>query len=71
MTFSAGVRGCLGWRFAVHEIQTVATLLLESFKFAMPADVDITMVDAALVAPVVKGRFKEGIQMPLKLELRE
>ncbi|ESK81020.1 cytochrome p450 [Moniliophthora roreri MCA 2997] len=71
MTFSAGVRACLGWRFAVHEIQTVTALLVESFEFSMLPGVDVMMVDAALLAPAIRGKEHEGIQMPLKVKLRE
>ncbi|KAI3599099.1 cytochrome p450 [Moniliophthora roreri] len=55
----------------VHEIQTVTALLVESFEFSMLPGVDIMMVDAALLAPVVRGKKHEGIQMPLKVKLRE
>ncbi|EEB96393.1 hypothetical protein MPER_04481 [Moniliophthora perniciosa FA553] len=70
MTFGAGVRACLGWRFAIYEIQTVTALLVESFEFSMLPGVEIMMVDAALLAPVIRGKKHEGIQMPLKVQLR-
>ncbi|KAK7031141.1 hypothetical protein VNI00_013749 [Paramarasmius palmivorus] len=71
MTFSAGVRSCLGWRFAVHEIQTVTTQLVESFQFSIPPGVDIVKVETAFMSPVVRGKTDEGLQMPLKIKLRE
>ncbi|KZV76310.1 cytochrome P450 [Peniophora sp. CONT] len=36
LTFSAGLRGCIGWRFAVIEAQAIAATLIESFEFALP-----------------------------------
>ncbi|KAK7034511.1 hypothetical protein VNI00_012358 [Paramarasmius palmivorus] len=71
MTFSAGIRSCIGWRFAVHEVQTVAVNLLESFQFSMPKDVEVMMVQAGFTQPMVKGRLHEGFQMPLEVKLRD
>ncbi|KAK0430809.1 cytochrome P450 [Armillaria borealis] len=39
LTFSAGIRGCIGWRFAVMELQSVVTELLNNFEFSMPKGV--------------------------------
>ncbi|PBK62778.1 cytochrome P450 [Armillaria solidipes] len=36
MTFSAGIRGCIGWRFVVMELQSVVTELLSNFEFSIP-----------------------------------
>ncbi|SJL18339.1 uncharacterized protein ARMOST_21925 [Armillaria ostoyae] len=36
MTFSAGIRGCIEWRFAVMELQSVVTKLLSNFEFSVP-----------------------------------
>ncbi|VDB83977.1 unnamed protein product [Peniophora sp. CBMAI 1063] len=36
LTFSAGVRGCIGWRFAIIEIQAIAATLIENYEFALP-----------------------------------
>ncbi|KAF8597975.1 cytochrome P450 [Ceratobasidium sp. AG-I] len=37
MTFSAGPRACIGFKFAVLEIKTVLSVLIRSFKFAPSA----------------------------------
>ncbi|ESK94372.1 cytochrome p450 [Moniliophthora roreri MCA 2997] len=71
MTFGAGVRGCIGWRFAVHEIQTVVSGLVEAFEFSLPPGVEIMRVRAGLMAPAVKGKPKEGVQMPVKIKIRD
>ncbi|KAK0493395.1 cytochrome P450 [Armillaria luteobubalina] len=39
LTFSASIRGCIGWRFAVMELQSVVTELLSEFEFSMPKGV--------------------------------
>ncbi|VDC07323.1 unnamed protein product [Peniophora sp. CBMAI 1063] len=36
LVFSAGVRACIGWRFAVLEMQAIAATLVENFEFALP-----------------------------------
>ncbi|KAI3614856.1 cytochrome p450 [Moniliophthora roreri] len=71
MTFSAGIRSCIGWRFAVHEVQTVAVNLLQSFQFSMPKDVEIMMIQAGFAQPMVKGELHKGFQMPLQVRLRD
>ncbi|KAK7031130.1 hypothetical protein VNI00_013738 [Paramarasmius palmivorus] len=71
MSFGAGVRGCIGWRFAVHEIQTVAALLIESFTFSMIPGVEIAMINAQMSVPIVKGKMEEGVQMPVRVQVRE
>ncbi|KAK7031128.1 hypothetical protein VNI00_013736 [Paramarasmius palmivorus] len=72
MSFGAGVRSCIGWRFALHELQTITARLVESFTFSMLPGVDVQMVGAGIFSsPVVKGKAKEGVQMPVKIKLRE
>lgn len=71
MTFGAGVRSCIGWRFAVHEIQTVTAELLQSFQFSIPKDMDILMVQAGFTQPMIKGELHKGIRMPLHVKLRD
>lgn len=66
MSFSAGVRGCIGWRFSMIEMQAIATDLLENFKFALPEDKpEIMRLPTGLMSPIVKTRMGEGLQMPL------
>ncbi|GJE98387.1 cytochrome P450 [Phanerochaete sordida] len=65
-TFSGGVRGCIGWRFALMEMQAIITDLVENFQFSIPEDKpEIIRVPANLMAPMIKGRLDEGAQMPL------
>ncbi|KAI0768753.1 PAH-inducible cytochrome P450 monooxygenase PC-PAH 4 [Trametes elegans] len=37
MTFSAGSRGCIGWRFAIIEMQALIAELVEVFQFSLPS----------------------------------
>ncbi|KAK0486622.1 cytochrome P450 [Armillaria luteobubalina] len=67
MTFGAGVRGCLGWRFAVMQMQSVVTELLSNFEFSLPKgapELRHCPAGGALI-PVVTGKANEGPQVPL------
>ncbi|KAF8906098.1 cytochrome P450 [Mucidula mucida] len=65
LSFSGGVRGCIGWRFALIEMQIILTEMLEHFEFTFPEDVQIKRASSGLMLPFVRGKMREGIQMPL------
>ncbi|EKM51869.1 uncharacterized protein PHACADRAFT_262258 [Phanerochaete carnosa HHB-10118-sp] len=70
MTFSAGVRGCIGWRFSVIETQAIVADLIENFQFSIPEDKpEIVRVPATIMSPMVKGMMHEGSQMPLHVTI--
>ncbi|PBK86225.1 cytochrome P450 [Armillaria gallica] len=67
MTFSGGIRGCIGWRFAVMEMQSVVTELLSNFEFSIPKgapELQHGPADLVLI-PIVPGKADEGPQVPL------
>ncbi|KAK0432506.1 cytochrome P450 [Armillaria borealis] len=66
-TTGAGIRGCIGWRFAVMEFQSVVTELLSNFGFSIPKgapDIQPCPVGFGTI-PTVLGKTKEGPQIPL------
>ncbi|KJA15630.1 hypothetical protein HYPSUDRAFT_194030 [Hypholoma sublateritium FD-334 SS-4] len=69
LTFSGGVRGCLGWRFAILELQTTLVGLLEQFEFSPPPGIEIQGAPAGSMIPVIRGRAREGTQLPLCLSV--
>jgi cytochrome P450 len=69
MTFSAGLRACIGWRFAVLEMQAVLVELVENFEYRFPEGVEIIRLNAGLMAPMVEGKMHEGVQMPLHVSV--
>ncbi|KAK0197839.1 cytochrome P450 [Armillaria mellea] len=72
MTFSAGSRSCIGWRFAVMEIQTVLANLIRNFEFSLPEGVVIEQIPGAqATVPVVKGKEHLGSRVPLKVKKLE
>ncbi|KAL0577267.1 hypothetical protein V5O48_004724 [Marasmius crinis-equi] len=71
MTFGGGVRACLGWRFALLELQVVTAALVESFVFAIPKGVEIDQVRFAVTTPVVRGNWNARAQLPLNISVRQ
>ncbi|OCH92291.1 cytochrome P450 [Obba rivulosa] len=72
MTFSAGIRGCIGWRFSVMESQAIIAEILENFEFSLPPNPpEIQRLPAMVVAPAVRGEIEKGAQMPLQISIVE
>ncbi|KAK1226670.1 hypothetical protein PQX77_010349 [Marasmius sp. AFHP31] len=71
LTFGAGVRACIGWRFAMLEIQSVIAALVESFTFELLEGIEIDPVRLSVASPVVKGDWNAGARLPLKIALRQ
>ncbi|KAI0308933.1 cytochrome P450, partial [Amylostereum chailletii] len=58
LNFSAGLRACIGWRFAIIEMQAIAATLIENFEFALPPDHEKTKIKrmpTGLMAPMIDG----------------
>ncbi|KAJ3768943.1 cytochrome P450 [Lentinula raphanica] len=67
-TFSGGIRTCIGWRFAVIEIQAFIVELLSNFEFSATPQIDKIRREAALVmVPTVEGEVEKGSQLPLRV----
>ncbi|KAF5367579.1 hypothetical protein D9758_003717 [Tetrapyrgos nigripes] len=70
MTFSAGVRACIGWRFALQELQAILAGLLTNFEFSVDPHLEVFPANMGLRQPVIRGRETEGPIMPLKVKVR-
>ncbi|KIK60888.1 hypothetical protein GYMLUDRAFT_244041 [Collybiopsis luxurians FD-317 M1] len=67
-TFSAGIRSCIGWRFAVLELQTILYELLRNFEFSATPELDnVQRVTAFIMIPAIEGELEKGSRMPLKV----
>ncbi|KAK0197878.1 cytochrome P450 [Armillaria mellea] len=68
MTFGTGPRSCIGWRFAVMEMQTILANLIRHFEFSVPeGGVEILHFPGSpAVVPIVKGEAHLGSQLPLR-----
>ncbi|KAG0708534.1 cytochrome P450 [Suillus ampliporus] len=70
MTFLGGVRACIGWRFAVLEIQAFLTEIVGKFEFTLTDKSERIRREACLVmAPTVEGEVENGIQLPLRVSV--
>ncbi|OCH89441.1 cytochrome P450 [Obba rivulosa] len=68
LTFSGGVRGCIGWRFAIHEMQAFLVELISGFEFSLTDDIQRLRREASSVMlPTLAGETEKGVQLPLKV----
>ncbi|KAF5351555.1 hypothetical protein D9758_007246 [Tetrapyrgos nigripes] len=68
MTFNAGGRSCIGFKFSQLEMKVVMSILIDSFKFT-PADKEITWQMGAVATPVVVNDTGSLPQLPVILHL--
>jgi len=69
MSFSAGTRSCIGWKFAVAELQMFIIELVGRFEFSLTPEAKKVKGEAALVAvPVVEGQVEKGAKLPLRVK---
>ncbi|KAI0059674.1 cytochrome P450 [Artomyces pyxidatus] len=67
MTFAAGGRACIGFKFGELEMKVVLAHLVRSFRFAPPR-AEIVWKFGRIVTPSVKGSNAVGTNMPMVLE---
>ncbi|KAE9402806.1 cytochrome P450 [Gymnopus androsaceus JB14] len=67
-TFSGGNRSCIGWRFALIELQAFAVELLSNFEFSATSKTEKIRREAALaMVPTIEGEVENGAQLPLRV----
>jgi cytochrome P450 len=71
LTFSGGVRACIGWRFALLELQAILVELISTFEFALPPEVAIHRKAAIVMVPIVVGKEELGARLPLRVCLAD
>nr|AVI01413.1 steroid 2-beta-hydroxylase [Thanatephorus cucumeris]QDJ74244.1 cytochrome P450-4 [Thanatephorus cucumeris] len=73
MTFSAGPRACIGFKFSLLELKTVLSTLIKSFKFEPGNTRTVWLMSGAMVPYVegTKGLLEDGKSptMPLKVSV--
>ncbi|KAJ1305261.1 hypothetical protein OPQ81_000289 [Rhizoctonia solani] len=73
MTFSAGPRACIGFKFSLLELKTILSMLIKSFKFE-PGSTHTVWLMSGTMVPYVEGTkdfLEEGRHpaMPLKVSV--
>ncbi|KAE9397453.1 cytochrome P450 [Gymnopus androsaceus JB14] len=59
---------CLGWRFAIIELQAFTVELLSNFQFsAAPKTERIRRESAIFMVPTIEGEVENGAQLPLRV----
>ncbi|KAK1219199.1 hypothetical protein PQX77_018095, partial [Marasmius sp. AFHP31] len=67
LTFSGGVHSCIGWRFALLEMQTFLVELISTFEFSLTPECDKIRREACRVmVPTIEGEVEKGGQCPLR-----
>ncbi|KAF8814480.1 cytochrome P450 [Phlegmacium glaucopus] len=71
LSFSGGVRACIGWRFAVLELHAFLVELVSNFEFDLTPEALKVRRDACFVvmAPTIEGLPEKGTHLPLRIKL--
>lgn len=70
LTFAGGVRTCIGWRFAIYEMQALLIEIVSNFVLAPTKDLDRLQRKACLVMiPALEGESDEGENLPLYISI--
>ncbi|KAL1945428.1 hypothetical protein VTO73DRAFT_2279 [Trametes versicolor] len=70
LTFAGGVRACIGWRFAIYEVQAFLTELVSNFQFELTPDAArVCKTQAIVMVPTLEGELHKGVQLPLRISL--
>ncbi|KIM48379.1 hypothetical protein M413DRAFT_16317 [Hebeloma cylindrosporum] len=70
LTFAGGIRSCIGWRFAVLELQTFLVELVADFEFSLTPEAQRVRRESCLVmTPMIEGQAEKGAQLPLLVKL--
>ncbi|KAF8131874.1 cytochrome P450 [Boletus edulis] len=70
LTFYSGTQGCIGWRFAVIQMQALLSTLVGKFEFAMTDKAKrIIRQPMIVMSPMIEGELDHGVQMPLAVSL--
>jgi len=67
LTFFAGPRSCIGFKFAELEMKVVLSQLVPTFRFSLPAKKEIVWTWGGVSTPVVKGSMSAKSELPLQV----
>ncbi|TDL16040.1 cytochrome P450 [Rickenella mellea] len=69
LTFLAGGRACIGFKFSELEMKIVIALLLQKFRFSLPDDEEIIWRLGSIQTPSTRGRAGERPFLPLQVSM--
>ncbi|KAH8110218.1 cytochrome P450 [Phellopilus nigrolimitatus] len=67
MTFSAGPRSCIGFKYAELEMKLILAVLVQSFRFELPAGKTIVWNLGGIQTPSIVGAETKTPHMPLRV----
>ncbi|GAA6031841.1 hypothetical protein JCM8097_002015 [Rhodosporidiobolus ruineniae] len=68
MTFLHGQRACIGWKFALYQMKTLLSVLVDDLEFApRDADCHIEHRTQMIARPFVAGERAHGTKLPLRV----
>ncbi|KAF9260693.1 cytochrome P450 [Marasmius fiardii PR-910] len=69
LTFSGGVRSCIGWRFALLELQAFLVEMISNFEFSLTPECEKIRREACgVMVPTLEGELSKGAQCPLRVQ---
>ncbi|TFK44496.1 cytochrome P450 [Crucibulum laeve] len=72
LTFAGGVRTCIGWRFAIYEVQALIVEIVNNFELSLTPDIERLRREACLVMiPTLEGQQLEGENLPLRVSIAQ
>lgn len=68
LTFAGGIRTCIGWRFALYEVQSLTVEIINYFDLSPTPEIEKLRREACLVMiPTLEGEQLSGENLPLKV----
>ncbi|KAK0441529.1 cytochrome P450 [Desarmillaria tabescens] len=69
-TFIGGPQSCMGWRFAVCELQALIVEIIDKFEFFLTEDwIQIRRESCRVMVPTLEGEVEKGAQLPLRARI--
>ncbi|KAJ3880021.1 cytochrome P450 [Lentinula edodes] len=70
LTFAGGVRTCIGWRFALYEMQSLLVEIINNFELGPTKELERLRREACLVMlPILEGEEIKGENLPLRVSI--
>ncbi|GAA5992389.1 hypothetical protein JCM10908_000458 [Rhodotorula pacifica] len=70
LTFIAGPRSCIGYKFAVLELKAILSVLVDTFQFDLrEPDFKVERRSIIVTRPLVKGEEADGNKLPLRVSI--
>ncbi|KAG6861673.1 hypothetical protein C0995_013242 [Termitomyces sp. Mi166 len=67
LTFAGGIRACIGWRFALYEVQSLTVEIINNFQLLPTPQLERLRREACLVMiPTLGGEELKGENLPLR-----